>query len=76
MDEIINHPGHNNSGRIHLIPKVSDDEMVSGLTFEIENIRMNQTGNYTCIISNSYGTLKKTVNIFTGKLLGHELCLY
>ena len=58
----------NSGGEIRLIPEVSDDEMVSGITLVFENLDLDQAGNYTCVISNNYGTLKKTVNVIVGKV--------
>ena len=48
---------------------ISNDEVVYGMTLKFEGITANQSGKYTCIISNNYGMLSKIINIKVGKLV-------
>ena len=47
---------------------ISNDEIVYGMTLKLDGITGNQSGKYTCVISNNYGMLSKTINIKVGKL--------
>ena len=71
IEEIKDRPAsESHGGGIRLLPEVSDDEMVLGRILEFENIAIDQAGNYTCVISNNYGTLRKTITISVGKHCG------
>ena len=41
--------------------------MVYGLTLKLRNATKANAGKYTCVISNSYGVLTKTIRIKIGK---------
>ena len=48
---------------------ISNDEVVYGMTLKLDEISANQSGKYTCVISNNYGMLSKVINIKVGKLM-------
>ena len=48
---------------------ISNDEVVYGMTLKLDGISANQSGKYTCVISNNYGMLSKIINIKVGKLM-------
>ena len=47
---------------------ISNDEVVYGMTLKLDEISANQSGKYTCVISNNYGMLSKSINVKVGKL--------
>ena len=48
---------------------ISNDEVVYGMTLKLDGISENESGKYTCVISNNYGMLSKVINIKVGKLM-------
>ena len=48
---------------------ISNDEVVYGMTLKLDGISANESGKYTCVISNNYGMLSKVINIKVGKLM-------
>ena len=48
---------------------ISNDEVVYGMTLKLNGISANESGKYTCVISNNYGMLSKIINIKVGKLM-------
>ena len=48
---------------------ISNDEVVYGMTLKLNGISANESGKYTCVISNNYGMLSKVINIKVGKLM-------
>ena len=47
---------------------ISNDEVVYGMTLKLDGISENESGKYTCVISNNYGMLSKSINVKVGKL--------
>ena len=47
---------------------ISNDEVVYGMVLKLDEISTIQSGKYTCVISNNYGMLSKTINIKVGEL--------
>ena len=48
---------------------ISNDEVVYGMTLKLDGISANESGKYTCVISNNYGMLSKSIDIKVGKLM-------
>ena len=48
---------------------ISNDEVVYGMALKLNGISANESGKYTCVISNNYGMLSKVINIKVGKLM-------
>ena len=48
---------------------ISNDEVVYGMTLKLDGISTDESGKYTCVISNNYGMLSKVINIKVGKLM-------
>ena len=48
---------------------ISNDEVVYGMTLKLDGISANESGKYTCVISNNYGMLSKSINVKVGKLM-------
>ena len=48
---------------------ISNDEVVYGMTLKLDGISENESGKYTCVISNNYGMLSKIIDIKVGKLM-------
>ena len=50
---------------------ISNDEVVYGMTLKLDGISAIESGKYTCVISNNYGMLSKSIDIKVGKLVFH-----
>ena len=52
---------------IETLQEVTNDEVIYGMTLTFNEISITHNGAYTCVISNHYGMLSKTINIKVGK---------